>query len=140
MNEYTITPPPPDPNEEELKVGPIEAESAAEVLARIERRDREEREEEDVAEHEPIEPPVDNPTFTLKQMLIVVTVLSVWLGVLRWLSAFKISMLSGVTGVAALVAMFWLSTQEDQPKIVRVIWWGMLLIYITCSVATWMAG
>jgi hypothetical protein len=133
MTEFTITPP-HDPNEEELRVGPIEAESAAEVLARLEHRDRELRDQ--ASEPESVEPPSEKPTFTLRQMLIVVTVLSVWLGVLRWLNALNMSILSGLTGIAALVGMFWISTQEDQPKIVRVIWWGMLLVYVTCSVAT----
>ncbi len=87
-----------------------------------------------------MEPHRENLTFTLKQLLIVITVLSVWLGVLRWLSALKMSVLTGLTGVAALAALFWLSMQQDQAKIIRVIAWGMLLVYVICSVATWMTG
>lgn len=139
MNEFTLVSPPPDPNEE-LKVGPVEAESAAEVLARLELRDRLARSASAEPEPATLEPPRDTATFTLRQMLIVITALSVWLGVLRWLSMLKMTVLSGLTGVAALVAMFWISTRENQPKILRVIWWGMLLVYVTCSVATWLSG
>jgi hypothetical protein len=135
MHEYTFTPAPRDPNEEDLKVGPVEAESAAQVLARLEREWAPEQVDE-----EPMEPPVENPTFTLKELLIVITALSVWLGILRALSALKLTVFSGLLGLAALGAMFWLSTRDDQPKIVRVIWWGMLIVYVTCSAATLLAG
>lgn len=138
MPEFILVPPPPDPNEEEIQVGPVEAESAAEVLARLEQRDREIRSE--LPEPDEIELSNERPTFTIQQMLIVVTALSVWLGVLRWLDALKAPVLAGLTGIAALVAMFWMSAQEDKPKIWRVIWWGMLFVYLTCSVATWLTG
>ena len=142
MAEFKINPPPRDPSEEEIGVGPIEAESAAEVLARLERRERQSRivATEREAEPEPIEPPRRTSTFTLWQMLIAVTALSVWLGVLRLLSAIKMPILAGLTGIVALVAMFWISTREDQPAILRFVWWGLLLTFATCSVAAWLGG
>ena len=139
MIEFKINLPPPDPNEEEIQVGPVEAESPAEVLARLEQRDRELRRLADEEEFEEVELVTDKPTFTLKQMFIVITVLGVWLGVLRMLSSVK-PILAGITGVAALVCMFWISAQEDQPKILRYVWWGMLLVYLTTSIATWVGG
>jgi hypothetical protein len=142
MPEYKIIPPPHDPTEDEIQVGPVEAESAAEVLARLEWRERESRRfaSTDVADSEPIEPPRPKATFTLWQMLIVITGVSVWLGVLRLLSALKMPMLAGLTGIVALVAMFWISTREDQPAILRLVWWGMLLAFVTCSVVMWLGG
>jgi hypothetical protein len=137
MDDFTLSSPSPDEGEEIL-VGPIEAESAADVLARIERRDREREDFAGTDEGESLEP--DYPTFTLWQMLIVVTVLCVWLGVLRALSMLRMPILSGLTGIAALIAMFWISSQEDQPKILRVMWWGMLILYITCAIATSIFG
>lgn len=141
MNEFTLTPPPPDPNDE-LKVGPIEAESAAEVLARLERRDRARWQEvrEPLPESDSAEPYRETATFTLRQMFLVITALSVWLGILRGLTALRMPVLAGFTGIAALVVMFWISAQDDQPRVLRVIWWGMLLVYVTCSLATWLSG
>jgi hypothetical protein len=138
MYEYKLIPPPVDEHEEELKVGPVEAESAAEVLARLERRDR--VHEEPPIKRPSLEPAIVRPTFTIRQMLIVITVLGIWLGVLRWLSLLQSASLFGTTGVVALAAMLWIATREDQPRIFRTLWWGMLLVYLTCSMALWMAG
>ena len=138
MPEFKIVPPPRDPQEEELQVGPIEAESAAEVYARLEWQEFERRRQ--AAQHETnvieMEPPDGGFQFSLRQMLIVVTAISVWLGVLRILYA-VMPVLSGLLGFAALLMMFWISTREDQPKILRVVWWGMLLAYLSCSVVAW---
>jgi hypothetical protein len=137
MDEFKLTSPPPG-EDEEIGVGPVEAESAAEVLARLERCDRELQRGEEAEADDPIDS--DFPTFTLRQMLIVVTVLCVWMGALRALSLLRMPVLSGLTGIAALAAMFWISAHEDQPKILRVMWWGMLLLYIISAIATSISG
>jgi hypothetical protein len=136
MDEFTLTSPPLS-DDEEIRVGPVEAESAAEVLARLEQRDRERQDFEAAVADSANR---DLPTFTLLQMFLVLTVLCVWLGVLQALSLLRMPVLSGLTGIAALIGMFWISSQEDQPKILRVMWWGMLILYFTCAIAAAIAG
>jgi hypothetical protein len=129
--------PSPVSDDEDLKVGPIEAESAAQIYARLEMQEYERRRAvEEPPPVAPLPPFGGGLTFSLRQLFIAITVLSVWLGVLRWMNSLNQPIITGLVGIGALAVLFWISIREDQSPTVRLVWWGMLLAYISSLAIT----
>ena len=137
MPEFQIIPGPPDPNEEELQVGPVEAESSADVLARLYARDLvptpEIEEQEEPAEH-------SDRTFTLKEMLLAITGLSVWLAVLRLLRLLSWPLAAGVTGLVTFFALLYFSDQSERWPHGRLAWWVLFATYVLVTLLALLSG
>jgi len=89
--------------------------------------------EEDPSESTDAEKP--RLQFTLRDLLLVVIGVAVWLSAMSVLS-WSWSILAGVAGVAVFVSLVFLSTNEPENPSVRFAWWCVFVIYLmTCLAA-----
>jgi hypothetical protein len=129
MPEFRIDPAPYDPDEDEIKIVPPDTESFTRPPSPI------------LFDPEPEPEPRHLPgtgtpmRFSLQELFFVLTAVGIWLGTLRLLMAFnRPAWLIGL-GLLALAGMYKWSYDEGAPGILRLIWWGMLLGYL--SMVAW---
>jgi hypothetical protein len=127
MPEFRITPAPYDPDEDEIKIAPPETGSFPRAPS------------PSIFDPEPEPrhlPGTGTPLrFSLQELFFVLTAVGIWLGTLRLLMAFNRPYLLVGLGLLALVGMYKWSYDDGAPGIMRLIWWGMLLGYL--SMVAW---
>ena len=78
----------------------------------------------------PPDPPLQ---FSLRDLLTVVTIVSVEFGGLHWL---KPKESAGLAGLAALVWLICLTLLKLDSPLARLIWWALLIVYLMAAALT----
>ena len=110
-------------DDRELVFAPAEGPSANEVRQKLEASDRERLL---AAENEDVEPEIERQ-FSLRQMLVLMTVVSIGLAGTHWLPA---KIYSFTCGLAALVGLGLLSLTQPVGNAAYLLWGAVMLVYI----------
>jgi len=90
-------------------------------------------------DEEPSEPAAGRFQFTIRDMLLLMTGVAIWLGAMTTLH-WSWSIAAGLSGVAALVSLLVLMVHEPENPSVRLAWWGVLGVYVLTCLAAIVAG
>jgi len=125
-------PPPTEPAEDVYRLivpddlRPVDRRSLEPVVPEVVREDKPE---------EPDDVPLGPFQFTLRDMLLLMTGVAVWLGLMNSVN-WGWSIMAGLAGVAALLSLIMLTAFEPENRNVRLAWWGLFGIYLlTCLTA-----
>src|SRR5262249_51562669 len=69
--------------------------------------------------------------FSLGEMLAFVTIISLAMAGVRWLSA---PLFAGIVGFAMFGWLVWLSLWNIEARVAKLIWWSLLVVYLLALV------
>jgi len=78
------------------------------------------------------EPQPDPIRYSLRELLVVITVSALVLAPIRYLGA---ALFAAVSGVMAFLVLVYISLAKPSRGIVHVAWWVLLLMYVVAAVA-----
>ncbi len=122
------------PDDAPAKLAPPETKSLAEINAELAPPGQ--------AKLEPGDVPVGERSsqFSLRELLAIVTIVSLELAALRWLYWLEPKQAAGLVGCVTVAWLIIMTLFRLPPRLANVVWWSLVILYLLVLAVTFAAG